>query len=235
MPITALPTPVPTRSDPTNFAARADAFLAALPAFATEANALQTDVNAKQTAAGASATAADTSATNAANSATLSSNSAAAAVSTIGSAAWNAGTAYTAGQVVYDTTDFLTYRRKVSGTTGTRPGLDTTNWVLITETIYATVIPVAALNIDVQTGVYFSKTIAGNSAFTFSNPPTSGIALTFTLEITHTSGVITWPTSVSWPKGSAPVLLSPKTHIFTFTTIDGGAKWRGAALTDYTT
>lgn len=36
--ITPLPTP-PTRQDPTNFATRADSFLAALPTFATEANA----------------------------------------------------------------------------------------------------------------------------------------------------------------------------------------------------
>ena len=47
MAITALPTP-PTRSDPATFAARGDAFLAALPTFATEANALQLDVNTKQ-------------------------------------------------------------------------------------------------------------------------------------------------------------------------------------------
>ncbi|MFY7886358.1 MAG: hypothetical protein ACOVOV_16095 [Dolichospermum sp.] len=44
--ITALPTP-PSRSDSTNFASRADAFLGALPTFATEANALATDVNTK--------------------------------------------------------------------------------------------------------------------------------------------------------------------------------------------
>lgn len=48
MAITALPTP-PTRSDPTSFATRADAFMIALPTFATEANALQTDVNTRQT------------------------------------------------------------------------------------------------------------------------------------------------------------------------------------------
>lgn len=57
MPITALPTP-PSRSDPANFATRADAFHGALPTFALEANALQADVNAKQTAAAASASAA---------------------------------------------------------------------------------------------------------------------------------------------------------------------------------
>lgn len=57
MSITALPTP-PSRTDPTNFAARADAFMAALPTFATEANALQADVNAKQVATADSAAAA---------------------------------------------------------------------------------------------------------------------------------------------------------------------------------
>lgn len=44
MAITALPTP-PTRDDPTNFAARGDAFLAALPTFTTEANAQADTVN----------------------------------------------------------------------------------------------------------------------------------------------------------------------------------------------
>ena len=44
MTISALPTP-PTRSDPTNFASRADAFLAALPTFADEANALAVAMN----------------------------------------------------------------------------------------------------------------------------------------------------------------------------------------------
>lgn len=44
MTISALPTP-PTRSDPTNFASRADAFLAALPTFQTEANALAVAMN----------------------------------------------------------------------------------------------------------------------------------------------------------------------------------------------
>ena len=44
MAITSLPTP-PSRSDPENFAERADAFMAALPRFATEANTLQEHVN----------------------------------------------------------------------------------------------------------------------------------------------------------------------------------------------
>lgn len=54
MAITALPTP-PTRDDPTNFAARGDAFLAALPTFGTEANAQADTVNIQTALATASA------------------------------------------------------------------------------------------------------------------------------------------------------------------------------------
>ena len=44
MAITSLPAP-PSRSDPENFAERADAFMAALPQFAEQANVLQAEVN----------------------------------------------------------------------------------------------------------------------------------------------------------------------------------------------
>jgi len=54
MPITALPAP-PTRSDATNFNARADAFLLALPNFAAQANALASEVNGYASNAAASA------------------------------------------------------------------------------------------------------------------------------------------------------------------------------------
>lgn len=67
--ITPLPTPVPSRQDPDNFAARADAFLGALPTFATEANLLATEVNTNTLNAATSASNAATSASNAATSA----------------------------------------------------------------------------------------------------------------------------------------------------------------------
>ena len=57
--ITALPTP-PTREDPTNFAVRADAFLAALPTFATETNAVASETNTAKTNAETAATTATT-------------------------------------------------------------------------------------------------------------------------------------------------------------------------------
>ncbi len=59
MTITALPSP-PTTTDPTNFATRADAFVAALPTFVTEANATgAAATSAASTATTAAATAAD--------------------------------------------------------------------------------------------------------------------------------------------------------------------------------
>jgi hypothetical protein len=91
---------------------------------------------------------------------------------------------------------------------------------------------VAALDIDCSTANYFTKTISGASTFTFSSPPASR-AYAFALELTHTSGTITWPTSVKWPKDTAPTLTTGKTHIFIFVTDDGGTRWRGASLVDY--
>ena len=92
---------------------------------------------------------------------------------------------------------------------------------------------VSALDIDLSTGNYFTKTISANSTFTFSNPPSSGTVGSFTLELTHTSGTVTWPTSVKFPADTAPTLTTGKTHIFVFVTDDGGTRYRGAALADY--
>ncbi len=92
---------------------------------------------------------------------------------------------------------------------------------------------VSALDIDLSQSNYFTKTINGNSTFTFSNPSNSGVASTFTLELTHTSGTVTWPASVKFPADTAPTLTTGKTHLFMFVTDDGGTRYRGAALADY--
>ena len=118
MPITPFP-PAPSRADPANFADKADAYLSHLESpFVGQANALEANVNAKEAAATASATAAAASELAAANTANVS--------------AWVSGTTYAVGVNRYDTTDFLTYRRKTAGAGTTRPGLDLTNWQLLT-------------------------------------------------------------------------------------------------------
>ena len=125
MPITALPTP-PSRSDPTNFATEADAFLGALPTFQAEANDLQTDVNTKQTLAAASQTAANTSEVNAAASELAAANSA-------GVSIWVSGTTYSIGNVRFSPITYLTYRRKTAGAGTTDPSADVTNWQILTQ------------------------------------------------------------------------------------------------------
>lgn len=93
-----------------------------------------------------------------------------------------------------------------------------------------------ALDIDCRQGNYFTKTIAADSTFTFSNVTSlSGytLAYSFTLELTHTSGTVTWPASVKWPGNTAPSLTTGKTHLFMFVTDDAGSRWRGSYLTNY--
>jgi hypothetical protein len=94
------------------------------------------------------------------------------------------------------------------------------------------IVAVPALDINCSTGNYFTKTINATSTFTFSNVPSSR-AYSFTLELTHTSGSITWPTAVRWPSNTAPTLTTGRTHLFMFVTDDGGTRWRGSALANY--
>ncbi len=92
---------------------------------------------------------------------------------------------------------------------------------------------VPAQAVDLSTGSYFTKTINANTTFTFTNPPASGTIGGFTLELTHTSGTVTWPSSVKFPLDTPPTLTAGKTHLFVFVTDDGGTRYRGAALADY--
>jgi hypothetical protein len=104
----------------------------------------------------------------------------------------------------------------------------------VNGTYAGNVVAVAALDVDCSAGNYFTKSISGNSTFTFSNVAASR-AVAFTLEVAHNSGTITWPAAVKWPYDLAPTLTTGKTHLFFFVTDDGGSRWRGSALTDYTT
>ena len=94
----------------------------------------------------------------------------------------------------------------------------------------------AALDVDCSTGNYFTKSISTSSTITFSNIPASGTVFGFTLELalTGTGTAITWPAAVKWNTDTAPTLTDARTHLFMFTTSDGGTTIRGAALVDYT-
>lgn len=113
-----VPTPVPSRADPANFAVRADAYHTALPGVVDAMNLQNIENNALN-----------------ASTASLKSQTetiAASVAQTAGVTAWNAVAVYAVGSHVFDPVDFLTYRRKVYGSSGTRPGLDAGNWQLLT-------------------------------------------------------------------------------------------------------
>lgn len=140
--------------------------------------------------------------------------------------AYGWGNHASAGYVTATGAATLTNKTLTSPVLGTAPE--------ISGSLRGNIVAVAALAIDCSLGNYFTKTIAGASTLTFTNVPAAR-AYSFTLELTHTSGAITWPTSVQWPDGLAPSLTTAKTHLFMFVTDDGGTRWRGAFLANYTT
>jgi hypothetical protein len=88
--------------------------------------------------------------------------------------------------------------------------------------------------INCSLGNYFTAIISGATQIVISGAPSS-VAYSFTYEIRHDTGTITWPTTVEFPSNTAPTLTTGKTHLFIFVTDDGGSRWRGAGLVDYDT
>jgi len=110
----------------------------------------------------------------------------------------------------------------------------TTGGVKVTGGYTENIVAVSGTAVDCSTGSYFTKTITGATTFTFTNVP-SGVAYAFTFEVTlNGSNAITWPSSVKWPADTAPTITDGKTQVFVFLTDDGGTRWRGSSLVDYT-
>lgn len=81
--------------------------------------------------------------------------------------------------------------------------------------------------IDLSTGHYFSVTMSNPTTFSFTNPPASGVATSFVIELNNNESAITWPSSVKWAGGEAPAATSTK-DIYKFITTDGGTTYYGA-------
>lgn len=86
-------------------------------------------------------------------------------------------------------------------------------------------------DIDLTLGNVVSGTVdTSETTFTFSNPPATGTAGSFTLILTNGgSQTVNWPGSVDWPGGTAPELTASGIDILTFMTLDGGTVWYGFA------
>ncbi len=86
-------------------------------------------------------------------------------------------------------------------------------------------------DIDLTLGNYVTGTVdTSATTLTFSNPPASGKAGSFTLVLTNGgSQTVNWPASVKWAGGTAPALTAAGADVLVFTTSDGGATWYGFA------
>lgn len=84
---------------------------------------------------------------------------------------------------------------------------------------------------DIAAGQYFTFTVAGALTPSFTNPPAGQFAYGVILRITNGgAAVITWPASVKWPSGSAPILTAAGVDIIVLLTDDDGATWRGMVV-----
>ena len=90
-----------------------------------------------------------------------------------------------------------------------------------------------ATTVDCEAGNAFSHTLTENTTFTFSNPPASGTAYSFSIEIIQDASasgfVVTWPSSVDWPSATAPTLTATASakDVFVFYSRDGGTTFYG--------
>ena len=89
-----------------------------------------------------------------------------------------------------------------------------------------------ATTVNCEAGNAFSHTLTENTTFTFSNPPASGTAYSFSIEIIQDGSAsgftVTWPAAVDWPAATAPTLTATASakDVFVFYTRDA-ANWYG--------
>lgn len=202
MTISSLPT-VPTRQDPSTFSERMDAFLAALPVFVSQANALGVDLS------GASSI---LDAVTAIYNATI---------EVTGALKWVSGTTYAEGNVRWSPIDFLSYRRKTDGAGTTDPSQDTTNWAVLTNTIFNDAVVSRAMfkdcgytfvdkgssgsnaqTVDFSAGTHQRVKATGNFTLNFSNWPPTGNFGEVLLELVAdgTARTITFPAGTRFIK-----------------------------------
>ncbi len=94
----------------------------------------------------------------------------------------------------------------------------------------------STLALDLSTAEYFSATLSStNCNVSFVNiPVTTNIIQNFTLTLRQGSGanLVTWPSSVKWSFGRAPVLSYKQgvSDTFEFVSYDNGATWIGSLV-----
>ena len=148
-----------------------------------------------------------------------------------GASAFFSGKAYQKNDSAISQVNFQTYRRMSAGSGSVDPANDIANWRIVATNGAFEPQAVGGVDVDLARGRYFTKAIAGNTTFTFSNVPAGGYC--FTLELAVTSGIASFPTSVRTADGRPVVLTSGRTHLLMFITANGGTTWRLAVAGNY--
>jgi len=94
------------------------------------------------------------------------------------------------------------------------------------KVIYQYSTTAATQTLDLSTGTTFSFTPSGATTVSFTNAPASGKAIGFSVEINGDGSAITWPSSVKWSGGVAPVASASK-ELYALVTTDGGTTYYG--------
>lgn len=220
---------VPSRGVPSTFSTLFEAFLSALKnTFVGEVNAVASEVNANASTANSAAGTASAAASAASGSAIV----ALAGANFKGN--WSALTGALAmpASVAHSGRMWL-LNTGVADVTAKTPGV-ASEWTAMTTRaldVVAASVAMAALNIDLTAGEYFTKTITGNSTLTVSNVPASGTVASFILNLTNGGAyTVTWWSGVKWASGLAPQLTASGRDALGFYTYDGGTTWTGLVL-----
>jgi hypothetical protein len=91
------------------------------------------------------------------------------------------------------------------------------------------------VTLNASTADYQAFRLTGNTTVTITGAPASGKLGVITVELTQDasgSRTVSWPASVKWPSGAAPVLstVAGKVDVVQVMTRDGGTTWFGSLL-----
>jgi hypothetical protein len=122
----------------------------------------------------------------------------------------------------------------VTTSTGSGNVVLSTSPAITTPTITGTKetkVAIAASEIDLSAGNYFTKTISGTTTFTVANTASSGSVSAFILDLTNGgSATVNWFSGVTWAAGTPPTLTASGRDVLGFFTYDAGTTWSGFVL-----
>ena len=103
------------------------------------------------------------------------------------------------------------------------------------KSVVETKVAIAAAEIDLALGNYFTKSSVGTLTLTLTNEAATGSVSAFVLELANgASPAVTFTfnagSTVTWSAATAPTLTASGTDVLAFFTHDGGTTWRGFVL-----